>query len=495
MNGIELAHAWEQICSRIKTYNGVSASQVDAIFSRLELQAMSTGCAFITADTDFIRNWVEKYYLDLLKAAFRDIYHTEFTIFLELNNTPSPATPEIVIPDIPLSALTEQTNNQTITYTRTVCETPKTPEYEREAEELLENYEKKVYLQPLTFDNFVIGNSNQTAYKMALAVAQNPGNKQGLNPLFIYGKSGLGKTHLLRAIQNYIESTRPELKVIYVDSSEFLNDYTDSAVERSKDKDSFINFRNKYESADVLLIDDIQSLQYKPGTLDAVFQIFNKFINQGKQMVLSADRSPKNIDIDERYWSRFASGGTFDIQPPEIETKLGIIKSYIDEFNQNEDNVHVIMPVDIQNYIAENSSSNIRELKGAVTIIICRLIDEKTITLSEAADILKEHFHGSGMKKLAISDIQSHVEGFFKIKHADMIGKTRDRNIAYPRQIAIYLCRELIKDASLEQIGEAFGRDHSTAIYSYRTIDKRLEENRETKEEIEALKHIILNDA
>ena len=168
--------------------------------------------------------------------------------------------------------------------------------------------------------------------------------RDSLNPLFIYGKSGLGKTHLLRAIQNYVNETMPRLSTIYVDSAELLSDYMEASAAHDKEKSSYKNFKTRYEEADVLLIDDVQYLQGKKQTLDIVFQIFNKLTTQGRQVVLSADRAPKNIDIDERYKSRFNSGGTFDIQPPEIETKLGIVKSFVEEYKENEGKADFSIP-------------------------------------------------------------------------------------------------------------------------------------------------------
>lgn len=251
----------------------------------------------------------------------------------------------------------------------------------------------------LTFENFVIGDSNRMAYSMAVAVAEMPG-KGHLNPLFIYGKSGLGKTHLMRAIQNYIHETMPHLSAIYVDSAELLSDYMEASAAHDKEKSSYKNFKNRYEEADVLLIDDVQYLQGKKQTLDIVFQIFNKLTSQGKQVVLSADRAPKNIDIDERYKSRFNSGGTFDIQPPEIETKLGIVKSFVEEYRHNEGNASFNIPKDIQMYIAESSSSNIRELKSAVTKVIYQMtfFNRPDLKLEDVRSLLENHFSGGPSK-------------------------------------------------------------------------------------------------
>ena len=245
------------------------------------------------------------------------------------------------------------------------------------------------------------------AYSMAVAVAEMPG-KAHLNPLFIYGKSGLGKTHLLRAIQNYVNETMPRLSTIYVDSAELLSDYMEASAAHDKEKSSYKNFKTRYEEADVLLIDDVQYLQGKKQTLDIVFQIFNKLTTQGRQVVLSADRAPKNIDIDERYKSRFNSGGTFDIQPPEIETKLGIVKSFVEEYKENEGKADFSIPEDIQMYIAESSSSNIRELKSAVTKVIYQMtfFNQPDLSLDDVRALLENHFSGGPSRRLTVADIR-----------------------------------------------------------------------------------------
>lgn len=343
----------------------------------------------------------------------------------------------------------------------------------------------------LTFENFVIGDSNRMAYSMAVNVAEMPG-KTPLNPLFIYGKSGLGKTHLMRAIQNYICETQPYLRTVYVDSAELLSDYMDASAAHDKEKSSYRNFKTHYEDADVLLIDDIQYLQGKKQTLDIVFQIFNKLISQGKQIVLSADRAPKNIDIDERYHSRFNQGGTIDIQPPEVETKLGIVRSFIDEYRTTEGDEYFSVPEDIQEYIAENSSSNIRELKSAVTKVIYQMtyFNNPHITIGEVRTLLENHFSGGNSRNLTVEDIQKEVETFFKIKHSDLVGKSRTRNVAYARHIAIYLCRTLL-DLPFGEVGKRFNRDHSTVMHSVATVENMMKNSREVQEELEALKQII----
>ncbi len=285
----------------------------------------------------------------------------------------------------------------------------------------------------------------------------------------------------------------PDLQTIYVDSAELLSDYTDAVSAHDVEKSSFKNFKTKYEEADVLLIDDVQYFQGKKQTLDIVFQIFNDLTKAGKQIVLSADRAPKNIDIDERYITRFNSGGTFDIQPPEIETKLGIVKSFVDEYRHTEGQDGFSIPEEIQTYIAENSSSNIRELKSAVTKVIYQmtLTNRPNITLDEVKQLLENHFSGGASKKLSVADIQKEVETFYKVSHADLVGKKRTRNVAYARQVAIYLSRSML-DLPYADIGKKFGgKDHSTMMYSFTNIEEKMKENRELREEIETLKQLI----
>lgn len=339
----------------------------------------------------------------------------------------------------------------------------------------------------LTFETFVIGDSNRLAYSMAVSVAEAPG-KPNLNPLFIYGRSGLGKTHLLRAIQNYILETDPAMHVVYIDSSEFLSDYTSAVAEHDKNKNSYQNFQNRYLEADVLLIDDVQYFQGKTATVDIVFQLFNKLTTMGKQVVLAADRAPKMIDIDERYKSRFNSGGTFAVQPPEIETKMGIVKSFIEEYKQTENRDDIYVPEDIQMYIAEISSSNVRELKSAVTKVIFQItyFNNTNITLTDVKALLEDHFSAGIMKRLSVTSIQKEVEQYYRVSHNDLVGTKRSRNVGYARQVAIYLCRQML-DITYNDIGKKFNRDHSTVMYSIERIEDRLKESRELQEEIEII--------
>lgn len=494
MDSAELEAAWEKICCQIKSYNTVESSQVEAFFSRLEPQAMSSGFLMLTADNEFIRNWIGTHYLSVIKSALKDIYGVNFEVLIEVNpgqSVPTPqeppqqtGTPSIQTPSIEVSHQPPSTLNQAIT-------TFPEPQKGKLSPISTQKVTSEGDFSPtssLTFENFVIGDSNRMAYSMAVAVAEMPGSDLRKNPLFIYGKSGLGKTHLLRSIQNYIQNNIPELKVVYVDSSELVSDYTEASVAHDKEKASYKNFKKRYEGADVLLIDDVQSLQGKKQTLEIVFQIFNNLVSRGHQIVLSADRAPKNIDIDERYQSRFNSGATVDIQPPEIETKMGIVKTFIDEYKETEGDSNLEISQDIQLYIAENSGSNIRELKSAVTKIISQIVffNQRDISLSEVEKLLENHFSGRASNHVTISDVQKAVESFYKISHSDLVGTKKIRAIAHTRQVAIYLCRQLT-EMPYNDIGQQFNRDHSTVMYAVKNIEAKLKENRELREEIELL--------
>lgn len=503
MNSEKLEQVWTEICAQVKSYNNIDPSQINAFFSRLHPQAMSDGFLMVTADNDFIKTWIERHYVEFVKRALNDIYHIPFTVIIEVDATTS----EQVAPQAAVTPLiTSEQPVAPATFISLHSENEEEPTGE-EGQEINNAYHA---MQPgndrareitlggadspastLTFENFVIGDSNRMAYSMAVAVAEMPG-KAHLNPLFIYGKSGLGKTHLMRAIQNYINETMPQLSTIYVDSAELLSDYMEASAAHDKQKSSYKNFKTRYEEADVLLIDDVQYLQGKKQTLDIVFQIFNKLTSQGRQVVLSADRAPKNIDIDERYRSRFNSGGTFDIQPPEIETKLGIVKSFVDEYRESEGSPDFNIPDDIQMYIAESSSSNIRELKSAVTKVIYQMtfFNQPNLRLDDVRTLLENHFTGGPSKRLTIADIQKEVETFYKVSHADLVGKKRTRNIIYARQIAIYLCRQML-DLPFNDIGKKFNRDHSTVMYSVTNVEEKMKENRELREELEALRQLI----
>ena len=538
MDSETLNEQWARICAQVKSYQDIDPSQVSAFFSRLVPQAMSDSFLMLTADNDFIKTWVEQHYTEVIVRALRDLTGVVFAVAIAVDPTqeqrksaaagqPSPASP-LSAPAQPMptptSAQPAASTMESLPSQPIAAAAPPSPAYGAPlsqatpfepsgmvAHSLAEDVVVNHYAPPapaplsqepvaerssnpsssLTFENFVIGESNRMAYSMAVEVAESPG-RLPLNPLFIYGKSGLGKTHLMRAIQNYIEETRPSMRTVYVDAQDFVSKYSEAGAIKDQEKVSFRNFRAYYEQADILLLDDVQHLQGKKESMNMLFQLFNTLTSQGKQVVLSADRAPKNIQFDERLKSRFYSGGTIDIQPPEVETKLGIVKSFTDEFSRSEGLGNFTLSDDIQMYIAENSGSNIRELKGAVNTVIYRMIycDRSDISIDEVRELLANHFTGGMSRSLTVEDIQREVENFFKVSHSDMVGPKRSQSIVRPRQIAIYLCRQLL-DLPYGDIGKKFNRDHSTAIHSATSIEERLKTDRDTQEEIEVLQKII----
>lgn len=536
MDSEKLNEQWARICAQVKSYQDIDASQVAAFFSRLEPQAMSDSFLMLTADNDFIKTWVEQHYTEAITRALRDLTGVSYAVAIAVDptqeqrksaaaSTPAAATPvttpvtaspapaPLTSPSpAPIQAVPPATAEpapaafapaQAQPYPEPSWHEPTAPgsepsaagaSFEPPAPHAEEPHESASALNPLsslTFANFVIGESNRMAYSMAVEVAESPGSLP-LNPLFIYGKSGLGKTHLMRAIQNYIKETRPTLRTVYVDAQEFVSRYSEAGQAKDREKSSFKNFRTYYEQADVLLLDDVQHLQGKEQSINMLFQLFNTLTSQGKQVVLSADRAPKNIEVDERLKSRFYSGGAIDIQPPEVETKLGIVKSFAREHCRSAGLDNFTIPDDIQMYIAENSGSNIRELKGAVNTVIYRLIysDRRDISIEEVRELLANHFTGGRSRSLSIEDIQREVEKFYKVTHGEIIGKSRSQSIVRPRQVAIYLCRRLL-DLPYGDIGKRFNRDHSTAIHSSNCVEERLKTDRDTQEEIEILMKII----
>ncbi len=503
MDSETLNSQWADICNHMRSYNFIDESQFNAFFSRIIPQAMSDDFLMVTVENSFLKNWIESHYLEALKQALFDLYHIPFTVIIEIDaSQTTPATPTFTTTPTPAPVTSEPTVIEIPSPEPSSSYTPTSEisSYTYEKEE--EGGDKTSPSQGshgaadnpaslLTFETFVVGDSNRMAYSMAVGVAEQPG-RPSFNPLFIYGKSGLGKTHLMRAIQNYVQQNFTHLKTVYIDSQELVNEYTEASAAHDKDKQSFRNFKQRFEEANVLLIDDIQHLQGKKQTLEIFFQIFNKLISEGRQIVLSADRAPKNIDVDERYYSRFQQGGTVDIQPPEVETKLGIVKSFIREYQRMDGLAPFTIPEDIQMYIAENSGSNIRELKGAVNKVISQVIylDQPDITLSDIRPMLEDHFTHSS-KKLKVEDIQGVVEKFYGVSHADLLGPKRSQDIVFPRHVAIFLCHDIL-DLPLKSIANKFGgRDHSTADNSIKKIEQRMITDRDLREEIEVLKHTI----
>jgi chromosomal replication initiator protein len=333
-----------------------------------------------------------------------------------------------------------------------------------------------------TFDSFVVGPSNQFSYHVALAVAESPG--AAYNPLFIYGGVGLGKTHLLQAIASYVRTGYPHMKVKYVSSEQFTNDFINSLGDR--DKSRIEGFRRAYRENDVLLVDDIQFIAGKEGTQTEFFHTFNTLREAGKQIVLSSDRPPAEIgDIEERLRTRFGWGLIADIQPPDLETRIAILrrKAEVDRIS---------VPDEVLSLIAERFSNNIRELEGALLRVVAfSSITRHPIDLDLAQSVLKDIFPERSTRPISIATIQQEVCRFYGISKSELIGNKRAQSIVYPRQVAMYLARELT-DYSLPRIGEEFGgRDHTTVMHANRKIQTLMNEQRDVYNQIQTLTNLI----
>lgn len=345
-------------------------------------------------------------------------------------------------------------------------------------EDKISNYQHNSMNPKYTFDSFVIGENNRFAHAACVAVSEAPSERY--NPLFIYGGVGLGKTHLMQAIGHYILSYAPQKKVVYVSCEKFTNDFIDAIQNKTN-----ISFRNKYRSADILLIDDIQFLAKKEGTQEEFFHTFNALYDDRKQIVLTSDRLPNEIPkLQERLVSRFAWGLSVDITPPDLETRIAILRK-----KANAERLEI--PNDALSYIAGQIDSNIRELEGAlVRVQAYSAIQRSDITTSLAADALKSMLKNDQKQNVSIASIQQKVSKYYQISLADLKGKKRVRQIVMPRQIAMYLARELTS-TSLPKIGKEFGgKDHTTVIHAHEKIRKILdsETDGELREQIAEIK-------
>lgn len=319
-----------------------------------------------------------------------------------------------------------------------------------------------------SFDSFVIGAGNRFAHAAALAVAEKPSNSY--NPLFIYGGVGLGKTHLLQAIGQYVRRHNSHLRVKYVSSEKFTNDFINSI----RDKGKIAGFQKRYRNNHVLLVDDIQFLENKEATQEEFFHTFNTLYEANKQIVLSSDRPPKDIaTLEERLVTRFESGLIVDIQPPDLETRIAILRK-----KTQADNLDA--PDAVLELIASRIASNIRELHGALIRVVAysSLTGEK-VSVPLAEDVLRDIFPETNSRPITIVMIQSEVCKYYNITKAELVGNKRSQNIVLPRQIAMYISRELT-DLSLPKIGQEFGnRDHSTVLHADNKIRKLLSEQRQ----------------
>jgi chromosomal replication initiator protein len=347
------------------------------------------------------------------------------------------------------------------------------------------HFTDELYLNPkYIFNTFVIGNNNRFAHAASLAVAESP--SKAYNPLFIYGGAGLGKTHLMHAIGHYILQQNPKSKVLYVSSEMFTNELIKAIRE-----DKNVEFRNKYRSIDVLLIDDIQFIEKKERTQEEIFHTFNTLYEANKQIIISSDRPPKEITtLEERLRSRFEWGLIADIQPPDYETRVAILrnKSELEGLETTDALLEVI------GVIAEKIQSNIRELEGAfIRVIAYANLTGQKINRELAKEVLKDVF-SSRDRPVTPELVKKHICKHFNIKQVDLESSKRSRNLAFPRQIAMYICRDMT-DLSLPKIGEAFGnRDHTTVLHACDKISSELKSNESLRDVVKNIELSVKED-
>ena len=326
-----------------------------------------------------------------------------------------------------------------------------------------------------TFDSFVVGANNQFAHAAALAVAQNPAKTY--NPLFVYGGVGLGKTHLMHAIGQHVATSRKGSKVMYLSSEKFTNEFID-AIQNSK----LVKFRNKYRQADVLLIDDIQFLAGKERSQEEFFHTFNTLFDGHKQIILSSDRPPAEIqNLEGRLVSRFEWGMTAELQPPDIETRVAILR-------KKAQSLQIKLDPAIFEFLAERIKTNVRRLEGALMRVAAfSSLSGRELTPDAVEHLLKDILQEEARRSVTIDQIQRKVAEHYDVRLADMTSKRRPANIAFPRQVAMYLARELTK-TSLSEIGDAFGgRDHGTVLHAHRLVRDRMQGDEKVRQVVSFL--------
>lgn len=437
---------WNEVLEIIKEEtNQVS---FNTWFKPLKIVAHNNNTIFIETADDFLRNTLKKRHYNILKNAFDYVLKQETELVFT----------------IPGENINTNVKNQNIS----VNIENNSPDKDRK-------------LNPkYKFDNFIIGNSNRFAHAASLAVAETPAT--AYNPLFLYGGVGLGKTHLMHAIGHYVLDNNPESSVLYVTSEKFTNDLINSIKDGKNEE-----FRNTYRKADVLLVDDIQFIAGKESTQEEFFHTFNALHEANKQIIVCSDNPPSEIPtLEDRLRSRFEWGLIADIQPPDYETRIAILRKKAEAENYD-------VPDEVITYIAQNIQSNIRKLEGALIRIYAyaSLTNKKEVNLELAQEALKHLL--SNNKKITLLDIKEVIANYYNISVDDLVSKKKTKNISYPRQIAMYVARKLT-DNSLPKLGEEFGgRDHSTVIHAYNKIEEDIEKSPEIKKNIDDIISMLNN--
>ncbi|SDY34408.1 chromosomal replication initiator protein [Salimicrobium album] len=444
MKGLENIHElWNATLEQMK--EKISKPSFETWLKATKAHSLDEDTLTIIAPNEFARDWLENQYQKLIKETLIEVTGSELkTKFI------IPETKEESLEDVKLSS--------------------KPPDL-KDGEESPTSMLNSKY----TFDTFVIGSGNRFAHAASLAVAEAPA--RAYNPLFIYGGVGLGKTHLMHAIGHYVLDHNPNAKVVYITSEKFTNEFINSIRDNKA-----VNFRNKYRSVDVLLIDDIQFLAGKEQTQEEFFHTFNTLHEESKQIVISSDRPPKEIPtLEDRLRSRFEWGLITDITPPDLETRIAILRK-----KAKAEGLEI--PNEVMLYIANQIDTNIRELEGAlIRVVAYSSLINRDINASLAAEALKDIIPNKKPKVITIGDIQEVVAEKFNIRMEDFPAKKRTKSVAFPRQVAMYLSRELT-DASLPKIGEEFGgRDHTTVIHAHEKITNMLSNDQQLHRELDEI--------
>ena len=410
---------------------------------------------YLSVPNDFTKKWVESRYTEPLKEAVSKIFNREYAIHFVLSPQSLPAD-ELL--DLPREG-----------------ETP--PRYGQ----VSPPRQVSAWLNPkYTFESFVIGDSNRFAHAASLAVAEAPA--KAYNPLFIYGGVGLGKTHLMHAIGHFCLQHNFNSNVVYTSSETFTNDFINSIRDNRT-----MHFRNKYRNVDILLIDDIQFLAGKEQTQEEFFHTFNALHESNRQVIISSDRAPKEIPtLEERLRSRFEWGLITDIQPPDYETRVAILR-------KKARNENLSIPNEVLLFIADHVNTNIRELEGSfIRVIAYASLSEKTICLELAREVLKDLIYNKDRDPvISVKLIQQMTADYFNITFSDIIGKKRTKSFSLPRQIAMYLARQLT-DESLPYIGEQFGgKDHTTILHGCKKIKRDIEKDYNLKKAVDNIQKMV----
>lgn len=451
MSSYDLAEVWFKFSEKFQ--ESTSENVFNAWIKPLIPLEITDTYLKVGAKNNFTKKWLEETYTSIIEGMLASITDTNLKFIIENLDLKTETTISEPSPTKTLEELIPPTVNNT-------------PSKSDFSQSDLFDEDFKSNLNPkYIFENFVIGNSNRFAYAAAQAVAQNPA--KAYNPLFIYGGVGLGKTHLMHAIGNQIRTENPKAKILYISSEKFTNEIINSIQNKNTDA-----FRKKYRYIDCLIIDDIQFLKNKEMTQEEFFHTFNTLYEANKQIIISSDRLPREIEtLEDRLRSRFESGLLADIQPPDLETRIAILRKKAESEN-------ILIPHEVISLVASSIDTNIREIEGAYTKIVAYAsLMGSPISLDLAKKILDAMGTNTKSRQITFEDIVQVTADYFKIKKEEFFTKKRTQNIAYPRQIGMYLCRELA-DLSYPRIGELFGgRDHTTVIHAYEKIAKKIKDD------------------